>query len=124
EAEDYQKEGFRVTSPGAFAVAKACAEIDDLCVYITTDYVFDGEKGSPYTESDVSHPINVYGASKLAGEYLVQQASPRSLVARMVSLFGKGGSSGKGGKFLGKILGKARGGETFGVENNIKNLPT
>src|SRR5262249_57139764 len=111
-------------SLGAFAVAKACAEIDALCVYISTDYVFDGEKGSPYTESDVSHPINVYGASKLAGEYLVQQASPRWLVARIASLFGKASSNGHGGNFLETILAKARAGESFGFVNDIKMSPT
>jgi dTDP-4-dehydrorhamnose reductase len=124
ESEDHPDEAFRVNSLGAFAVAKACAEIDALCVYISTDYVFDGEKGSPYTESDVSHPINVYGASKLAGEYLVQQASPRWLVARMASLFGKAGSSGKGGNFVETILAKARAGESLRLVNDIQMSPT
>ena len=54
ESEDRPDEAFRVNSLGALAVARACAEIDALCVYISTDYVFDGEKGSPYTESDAS----------------------------------------------------------------------
>jgi dTDP-4-dehydrorhamnose reductase len=124
ESEERPDDAFRVNSLGAFAVAKACAEIDALCVYISTDYVFDGGKGSPYTENDVSHPINVYGASKLAGEYLVQQASPRWLVARMASLFGKAGSRGKGGNFVETILAKARAGESLRLVNDIRMSPT
>jgi dTDP-4-dehydrorhamnose reductase len=124
ESEERPDDAFRVNSLGALAVARACAEIEALCVYISTDYVFDGGKGSPYTESDASHPINVYGASKLAGEYLVQQASPRWLVARMASLFGKAGSSGKGGNFVETILTKARAGEPLRLVNDIRMSPT
>jgi dTDP-4-dehydrorhamnose reductase len=94
ESEERPDDAFRVNSLGALAVARACAEIDALCVYISTDYVFDGEKGSPYTESDASHPINVYGASKLAGEYPFNRLS-RWLVARMASLFGKQAPAGR-----------------------------
>src|SRR5262249_1180290 len=76
ESEDHPDEAFRVNSLGAFAVAKACAEINALCVYISTDYVFDGEKGSPYTEIDVSHPIKVSGASKLSQGHLSLHLTP------------------------------------------------
>lgn len=124
ESEDRPGDAFRVNSLGALAVARACARIDALCVYISTDYVFDGGKGSPYTESDASRPINVYGASKLAGEHLVQQASPRWLVVRMASLFGKAGSSGKGGNFVETILAKARAGESLRLVNDVRMSPT
>jgi dTDP-4-dehydrorhamnose reductase len=124
ESEDRPDDALRVNSLGALAVARACAEIDALCVYISTDYVFDGENGSPYKESDRPHPINVYGVSKLAGEYLVQQASPRWLVARMASLFGKAGSSGKGGNFVETILTKAKTGEPLRLVDDIRMSPT
>jgi dTDP-4-dehydrorhamnose reductase len=124
ESEDRPDEVFRVNSLGALAVARACAGIDALCVYISTDYVFDGEKGSPYTERDAPYPINVYGVSKLAGEYLVQQAAPRWLVARMASLFGKAGSSGKGGNFVETILAKARAREPLRLVDDIRMSPT
>jgi dTDP-4-dehydrorhamnose reductase len=124
ESEDRPDDVFRVNSLGALAVARACAGIDALCAYISTDYVFDGEKGSPYTESDAPYPINVYGVSKLAGEYLVQQASPRWLVARMASLFGKAGSSGKGGNFVETVLAKAKAGESLRLVNDIRMSPT
>src|SRR5262249_10623264 len=123
ESEDRPDDAFHVNSLGALAVARACARIDALCVYISTDYVFDGDKGVPYTECDASHPINVYGASKLAGEYLVQQACPRWLVARTASLFGKAGSSGKSGKFVETILAKARAGELLRFVKAIQKSP-
>jgi len=124
ESEDRPDDAFHVNSLGALAVARACARIDALCVYISTDYVFDGDKGAPYTECDASHPINVYGASKLAGEYLVQQACPRWLVARTASLFGKAGSSGKGGNFVETILAKARAGQPLRLVNDVRMSPT
>jgi dTDP-4-dehydrorhamnose reductase len=124
DAEDRPADAFGVNSLGALAIAQACARMDALCVYISTDYVFDGSKRAPYTESDAPRPINVYGASKLAGEHLVQQACPRWLIARMASLFGKAGSSGKGGNFVETILAKAKTGEPLRLVNDIRMSPT
>jgi dTDP-4-dehydrorhamnose reductase len=113
-----------VNGVGALNVARACAKLDALCVYVSTDYVFDGTKGAPYTEADTPHPINVYGISKLAGEYLVQATCPRWLIVRTASLFGKAGSSGKGGNFVETILAKARVGEPLRLVNDIRMSPT
>lgn len=124
ECEDRPEEAFRVNTLGALYVARACAEIGALCVYISTDYVFDGKKGEPYTEEDRPCPINVYGSSKLTGEHLVQQASSQWLIVRMASLFGKAGSRGKGGNFVENILSKARMGESVKVVNDIRMSPT
>jgi dTDP-4-dehydrorhamnose reductase len=113
-----------VNAVGAFNIAKSCAEIDALCVYISTDYVFDGTKETPYVESDAPNPINVYGTSKLAGEYLVRQAAPRWLIVRMASLFGKTGARGKGGNFIETILAKAKAGEPLRIVNDMRMSPT
>jgi dTDP-4-dehydrorhamnose reductase len=51
-------------------------------VHISTDYVFDGSKGSPYVEQDAPAPLNVYGRSKLAGEDAVRAANPRHMILR------------------------------------------
>ena len=76
--------GTMMSSPGirALNIARVCAELDARCVYISTDYIFDGSKGAPYVESDPSCPINVYGASKLAGEFLVRQTALRWLIVK------------------------------------------
>jgi dTDP-4-dehydrorhamnose reductase len=118
------EEAFRVNAIGALVVARACAGLDALCAYISTDYVFDGQKGEPYTEHDPPGPINVDGTSKLAGEYLVQQACPRWLIVRVASLFGKAGAWRKGGNFVETILSKARAGEPLKVVDDIRMSPT
>jgi len=124
DCEDRIEEAFRTNTLGALYVARACAEIDAFCVYISTDYVFDGEKGQPYTEKDIPRPINIYGASKLAGEYLVQQACPRWLIVRVASLFGKVGARGKAGNFVENILARAGAAERVKVVNDIRMSPT
>jgi len=124
DCEDQPRAAFEVNAVGALNVARACAMVDACCVYISTDYVFDGNKESPYVESDVPNPINVYGASKLAGEYLVRQAAPRWLIVRVASLFGKTGARGKGGNFIETILSKAKSGVPLRVVNDIKISPT
>jgi dTDP-4-dehydrorhamnose reductase len=124
DAEDHAEDAFRVNALGALHVAQACAEVNSVCVYISTDFVFDGTASRPYTEEDVSHPINVYGTSKLAGEFLVRQACPRWLIARVASLFGEAGSRGKGGNFVDAIIrnGKAR--TPIRVVNDVRMSPT
>jgi len=124
ECESSPAEAFRVNSLGAFYVARACAEINALCVYISTDYVFDGGKGYPYTEEDQPRPINVYGTSKLAGEHLVRQTCPQWLIVRMAALFGAAGALAKGGNFVESVLSKARRGEVLRIVKDIRTSPT
>ena len=124
DCEDLGHEAFAVNALGALNAARACAEMDASCVYISTDYVFDGAKQGSYVESDGACPINVYGASKLAGEFLVRQAAPRWLIFRVASLFGRSGARGKGGNFVETILTKARTGEPLRVVSDIQISPT
>ena len=63
-----------------------------LLVFVSTDYVFDGTKGSPYDEADAPHPISIYGASKLEAERVVGRY-PKSVVVRTSTLFGPGRSN-------------------------------
>jgi dTDP-4-dehydrorhamnose reductase len=124
DCEDQAHEAFEVNALGALHVARACAEIGAKCVYISTDYVFDGSKESPYVESDSTAPINVYGASKLAGEQLVRQAAPDWLIVRIASLFGKMGARGKGGNFIETVVAKAKKGEPLQIVDDIQISPT
>jgi dTDP-4-dehydrorhamnose reductase len=124
DCEDHGREAFEINTIGALNVARACAAANALCVYISTDYVFDGTKATPYKESDLPNPINVYGASKLAGEYSTRQAAPRWLIVRTASLFGKTGARGKGGNFVETVIKKARLGEPVKVVNDITMSPT
>lgn len=105
-------------------LAEECAKRDVYLVHFSTDYVFDGAKGSPYAEDDAPNPINVYGVSKLAGEVLLRLKNSRSLAVRTSSLFGVAGSSGKGGNFVETILKRAREQGYVDVVNNIIMKPT
>jgi dTDP-4-dehydrorhamnose reductase len=90
-AEAEEGEAVRVNGEGAGVVAAAAAEAGAAVVYPSTDYVFDGAKGSPYLESDEPRPLSAYGRSKLAGERATADACPRHFVVRSSWLFGAGG---------------------------------
>jgi len=63
--------------------------LEAVLMHVSTDYVFDGSKGSPYVEEDAPRPLNVYGISKLAGEHFVRCATERHFVIRTSGLYGK-----------------------------------
>jgi dTDP-4-dehydrorhamnose reductase len=73
---------------GAAALARACAERDAKLVTFSSDLVFDGDKGSPYVESDPVRPLCEYGRTKAVSEVLVLEATPRALVVRTAAFFG------------------------------------
>ena len=82
KAESERDLAFAINARGAGAVAKAAEQLGIPVIHISTDYVFDGSKPASYVESDVPNPVSVYGASKLAGEEAVLEASPNSVVLR------------------------------------------
>ena len=85
---------FAVNEQGAANVARACAVSEAWMVYVSTDFVFDGEKCRPYREDDPVHPLGAYGASKEAGERQVHEILPdRHLIARTSWLFGPHGKN-------------------------------
>jgi len=87
------EEAFRVNSDGAKNIADAAAAAGALLVHISTDYVFDGEKGSAYAEDDAVNPISAYGKSKLAAERYIIQAGGKYAVIRSSWMFGPEGNS-------------------------------
>ena len=84
---------YRVNAVGTWNVALAAREIGAPIVYISTDFVFDGEKGAPYTEYDVVNPLGCYGASKLAGEIHVRELCPMHYIVRTAWLYGDTGKN-------------------------------
>jgi dTDP-4-dehydrorhamnose reductase len=92
-AEGEAQRAFTVNSAGAAAAARAAARLDVPFVHISTDYVFDGRKPSPYVESDETNPLNVYGRTKLAGEKAVLEAHPGALILRTSWIFSPFGSN-------------------------------
>lgn len=82
QAEDEPEIAYAVNETGAGAVAAAAAAIGAPVIHLSTDYVFSGDLDRPYTEEDEPDPINVYGASKLAGERAVAAANDRHVILR------------------------------------------
>lgn len=77
-----------INALGPAVLAAACRDSGAKLVHFSTDFVFDGQKNSPYLETDCPNPQGVYGASKLCGENVVLAASPRHIVIRVCRLFG------------------------------------
>ncbi|MGQ9463329.1 MAG: dTDP-4-dehydrorhamnose reductase [Candidatus Fervidibacter sp.] len=123
-AEEKVEEAFRVNALAVLFLTKVCAELEATLVHMSTDYVFDGRKRSPYTELDAPNPLNVYGSTKLMGEFLVRAYNPRHFVVRTAGLYGKKGSRAKGGSFVDRILSKARAGEPLRVVADQVTSPT
>lgn len=124
DCEDRPEEAYRVNALGARYVAEACAALGAACVYVSTDYVFSGEKATPYLEEDPPNPLSVYGASKLAGEQLVRISLENHYVVRCSGLFGVAGASGKGGNFITTMLRLAREGRDIQVVDDQRFSPT
>jgi len=124
DAELYPERAFQVNAVGALNVARIANEINAINIYISTDYVFDGTKGKPYTEEDAPNPISVYGLSKYAGEIFTRNYSPKHYVIRVASLYGKAGASGKGGNFIEFMIQKAKNREEIRVVDDQFMSPT
>jgi dTDP-4-dehydrorhamnose reductase len=121
--EDDPQKTFAVNAIGARNIAGVCREMDAIAVYISTDYVFDGSQGRPYTEEDCPKPLNTYGISKVAGESYTKFAG-KYYVMRVASLFGSAGASGKGGNFVEAMITKARNNEEITVVTDMVMSPT
>ena len=124
ECEENPEKTFLVNSVGARNVALVAKEIGAINVYISTDYVFDGEKGEPYTEDDIPNPINIYGVSKYAGELITHYISEKHYIFRVASLFGVAGASGKGGNFVETMIKLAKAGKEIRVVDDVIMSPT
>jgi dTDP-4-dehydrorhamnose reductase len=87
----------RANALGARNVALWARSADVPVLYVSTDYVFDGKKASPYVESDAANPLNVYGISKLAGEHFTASNAPKHFILRVSAIYGHQPCRAKGG---------------------------
>jgi dTDP-4-dehydrorhamnose reductase len=122
--EENAQQAFAVNTLGVRNLALACQECGCSLLHMSTDYVFDGRKETAYVETDSPNPINVYGNSKLAGEYFVRYLLDAHFVVRTSGLFGVAGSSGKGGNFVELMLRLAREGRDIRVVDDQALSPT
>src|SRR5690606_23203811 len=82
KAETEEEKAYLVNAEAVKYLAEACKQNDTVLIHVSTDFVFDGQKGSPYTEDDPTNPIGVYGASKLKGEQYVQSILEKYFIIR------------------------------------------
>lgn len=120
QAEKTPEIAFKVNAEGVKNLALACRQNRVTLIHISTDYVFDGEKGVPYTIDDVPNPINEYGRSKLMGEQIIQQILKEYYIVRTSWLYHKE----YGKNFYRTILGKAKKGEELQVTDREMGCPT
>jgi dTDP-4-dehydrorhamnose reductase len=92
-AEASEDAAMAVNGTGSGNVAAAAASVGAAVVYVSSDYVFDGAKGSPYVETDQPAPLSAYGRTKLAGEEATAAANKRHFIVRSSWLFGIGGGN-------------------------------
>jgi dTDP-4-dehydrorhamnose reductase len=93
KAESEREIAFAVNSEGAGYLALACARRNISLIHVSTDYVFDGNKGSPYIETDPICPLGIYGESKAAGEKAVREALETHIILRTSWLYTSHGSN-------------------------------
>ncbi|MGH9717536.1 MAG: dTDP-4-dehydrorhamnose reductase [Candidatus Acidiferrales bacterium] len=116
---------FAVNALGARNLSLAAREADATVMHVSTDYVFDGTKGKPYEESDAPRPLNVYGNTKLSGEYFVRSTIEKHFVLRTSAIYGKNPCRAKGGlNFIELMLKLGRERGTVRVVNNEFVTPT
>ncbi len=91
------EKAFAINAMGARNLSLIANDLGAKLVHVSTDYVFDGVKGTPYDESDSPNPLNVYGNSKLSGEYFVRTTAEKHFVMRTSAIYGKSPCRAKGG---------------------------
>jgi dTDP-4-dehydrorhamnose reductase len=119
KAESDVDAAFRANRDGPAALAEYCAAAGIPLIHISTDYVFDGRKGSPYVETDATSPTGVYGASKLAGEQAVLASGARTIILRTSWVYAATGKN-----FVLTMLNAARKTDRLRVVGDQRGCPT
>ncbi|MFD0587177.1 dTDP-4-dehydrorhamnose reductase [Paenibacillus sp. GCM10027627] len=119
QAESEQELAFQINGYGTRNMAAAAQEVGSKLCYISTDYVFDGRSGKPYTEGDQPNPLNQYGKSKRAGELYVESICSNFFIVRTSWLYG-----GYGNHFVRTMLDLARQNKTISVVDDQFGSPT
>lgn len=117
--EFHPNKAYLVNAKGTRNVAQACRDTKSFLVYISTDFIFNGNKAEAYKETDMPDPINIYGRSKLQGEEYIEELLREYLIIRTSWLFGKAGKN-----FVDSIVNKAKSGNPLEVVDDQRGSPT
>ncbi len=124
ECEENPQKSFQVNSIAVMDLALICRALGLTLVHFSTDYVFDGDKKTPYVEEDKPNPLNVYAVSKLDGEYFVQNILEKYFLIRSCGLYGEAGCWGKGTNFVDAMVFIEKRGKPLRVVNDQRVTPT
>ena len=119
KAESDQETAFLTNAEGVKHLARHCKKNNTTLIQISTDYVFDGKKGSPYSEEDSTNSLNIYGASKLKGEQYVQEICQAYYILRTSWLYSQYGQN-----FYDTVLRFAKEGKLLTVTTEQTGTPT
>lgn len=118
-AESERDLAFAINATGPGILAEEAKRLGTALLHYSTDYVFDGTKGAPYVETDLPHPLNVYGESKLAGEQTIQAVDGNYLIFRTAWVY-----SSRRDSFVAKVLKWARQNEILRIVDDQTSSPT
>ncbi|OUO79851.1 dTDP-4-dehydrorhamnose reductase [Blautia sp. An249] len=118
-AEDQEEICRKVNAQGTENIARMCKELDLPMIYLSTDYVFDGEGTRPWEPDDERHPLNVYGQTKYEGELAVEKYLDKYYIVRIAWVFGLNGKN-----FIKTMLNLAKTHDTLTVVNDQTGSPT
>lgn len=118
-AESEPEIAFATNERGTMNIAKSCAKWSARVIHVSTDYVFDGTRNAPYPPEAEPKPVNIYGASKLAGERAIESSGADALIIRTGWLY-----SAEGRNFLLTVLTALHGRKTLRVVNDQFGVPS
>lgn len=119
KAEDEPKKAYQTNYKGGENLAVVCREYNIPLLHFSTDYVFSGEKNSPYSETDIAQPLGIYGKSKLAGDQAIENTWKKHIILRTSWVFGSHGNN-----FVKKILQLAQEQDILNIVHDQFGCPT
>jgi len=119
KAESDADAAFKTNAEGVKNLAEACNSSHIVLLHVSTDYVFDGEKNTPYVETDTTNPISVYGASKLTGEQYIEENCEAYFIFRTSWLYSQYGHN-----FLNSMLGAVKKNIALSITTEQLGTPT
>jgi dTDP-4-dehydrorhamnose reductase len=123
--EEQPEPAFRINCVAVRQLAELCEETGARLVTFSSDYVFGGDKQTPYVEDDRPGPLQMYGITRLAGEHAALATSPgRAVVIRTCGLYGRSGAKSKGGNFVDGRVADARAGKRIEMASEQVLVPT
>jgi len=114
----------KINADGTKNIAVAAKEFDSTLFYISTDYVFDGKKKTPYTETDATNPLSIYGQTKLEGEKFIQQICDKYYIIRSAWIFGELPENHPGTNFVETMLKLAKERDSLKIVSDQIGSPT